>query len=270
MSDATGTGSVEVTFPRDGVALLRLCRPAARNALSLAMLDDLAAALGRITDDGTVRCVVLTGTDGAFCAGLDLVELERDPAALLHHEAPQRLRGLDKPLIAAVDGAAVTGGMELALAADARLGSERARFADTHTLVGLVPGWGMSTRLPALVGRSTATLLSLTGRFVRAEEAHRLGLLDELVPSEELEDRTLAVAGAIADADPTATAAMLGLYRARAADEDERARTREDELFARWVRELDGAEIGRRRQQVIERGRASAGPATGHGEGEQR
>jgi enoyl-CoA hydratase len=259
----------------DRVSVLTLDRRERRNAFDQAQYLGLADALAAAGGDDEVRCAVVTGAGGCFSSGQDLDEM----AAIARGELPgadgftrllEQLETFPKPLIAAVDGAAVTGGMELALAADARLGSERARFADTHTLVGLVPGWGMSTRLPALVGRSTATLLSLTGRFVRAEEAHRLGLLDELVPSEELEDRTLAVAGAIADADPTATAAMLGLYRARAADEDERARTREDELFARWVRELDGAEIGRRRQQVIERGRASAGPATGHGEGEQR
>jgi enoyl-CoA hydratase len=268
---ATDAGTVELTRPRDGVAWLRLQRPAARNALSLALLDDLGAALGEVATDDDVRCVVLTGTDGAFCAGLDLVELERDPPALLHHEAPQQLRRLPKPIVAAVDGAAVTGGMELALAADVRLGSERARFADTHTLVGLVPGWGMSVRLPAVVGRSAATLLSLTGRFVASEEAHRIGLLDELVPSDQLEARTLEVAAAIADADPVATATLLELYRSRADDEDERARTREDELFTRWVRDLDGAEIGRRRQRVIERGRAaSARPEAGQGEGERR
>jgi len=119
----------------------------------------------------------------------------------------------------------------------------------------------MSVRLPALVGRSATTLMSLTVRFVGAEEANRLGLLDELVASDELDAQVLEVAGAIAVADSVATTAMLGLYRARAADEDGDASAREDEFFARWVRDLDGAEIGRRLQQVIERGRAaSAGP----------
>lgn len=247
----TDPGRVTVNCPGSGVALLTLERPEARGALSLAMLDELAAAVGAVEADPEVRCVVLAGTPGSFSAGLDLVELERHPAALLHHDGPQRLRRLATPVVAAIDGPAVTGGLELALAADVRLGSPRARFADTHALVGLVPGWGLSTALPALVGPSQARLLSLTGRFVGAEEALRIGLLDVLVADDDVVAHAVALAVTVAAADARAVAGILGLYRAASDDAVAAADARERELFATWVADLDPSELAARREALL-------------------
>lgn len=244
-------GTVDYAEPTPGVVLLTLSRPQARGALSSGLLDALSSAVHRIEADPAVRCVVLTGTPGSFCAGLDLVELEQSPGLLLHHEAPQQLRRLALPLIGAIDGPAVTGGLELALAADIRVGSPRARFADTHARVGLVPGWGLSTALPALVGSSRARMMSLTGRFVAGEEALRLGLLDLLVPEEDVLDQALQMAQEIAGADQRAVAGILGLYRAAAQDTDGVADVRERELFAEWVGGLDPDELAERRRALL-------------------
>lgn len=198
-----------------------------------------------------VHCVVLAGTPGSFCAGLDLVELELHPARLLHHSAPQRLRRLPLPLIAAIDGPAVTGGLELALAADVRVGSPRARFADTHAQVGLVPGWGLSTALPAAVGSSRARMMSLTGRFVAGEEALRVGLLDVLVAEDEVLERAIEMAVAVASSDARAVGGILGLYRDAADDVHSSANVRERELFARWVDGLDPIKLAKRRSALL-------------------
>ena len=247
----------EVTLdrPEDGVALVTLNRPDARNALSRTSLDELDALMVEIEGDDRSRCVVLTGAGSAFCAGLDLAELERDPTGLLFHTGPQRLRELPLPIIAAVNGAAVTGGLELALAADFRLASDRAKFADTHALVGLVPGWGMTTALPMAVGDARAREMSFTGRFVGADEAVAIGLVNRVVSSETLLDDALATAVSIAQNDGHAVRAMLELYRVgarsriAAADLDERL------TFRRWSEHLRPEDIAQRRDAVIERGR---------------
>ncbi len=247
----------EVTLDRhdDGVALLTLNRPEARNALSRRALDDLDAAVMELEADEAVRCVVLTGAGKGFCAGLDLEELERDPTGLLFHPGPQRLRELATPIVAAVNGAAVTGGLEIALAADFRIASPNAKFADTHALVGLVPGWGMMTALPAAIGDGRAREMSFTGRFVGAEEAEAIGLVNRVVDAEGLLDTAMTIAGNIAVNDPHAVAAMLAMYRdgARArlavADLEERRR------FRTWSEHLDSDDIAQRREVVIERGR---------------
>ena len=249
MSD--GAGEVLHSTPQAGVAVLTLSRPHARGALSSALLDGLEVALDRVEADPEVRCVVLTGTPGSFCAGLDLVELEADPSRLLHHPAPQRLRRLALPLIAAIDGPAVTGGLELALAADVRVGSPRARFADTHARVGLVPGWGLSTALPATVGPSRARMMSLTGEFVAGEEALRVGLLDVLVAEDEVLDRAVGMAGTIAASDARAIGGILGLYRDAVEDVSGAADVRERELFAGWVGGLDPTELAERRKALL-------------------
>lgn len=246
-----GSGEVIHSTPHAGVAVLTLSRAHARGALSSTLLDSLEEALDRVEADPTVHCVVLAGTPGSFCAGLDLVELELHPARLLHHTAPQHLRRLALPLIAAIDGPAVTGGLELALAADVRVGSPRARFADTHARVGLVPGWGLSTALPAAIGPSRARMMSLTGQFVAGEEALRIGLLDVLVAEDEVLERAIQMAVEVASSDPHTVGGILGLYRDAAGDIFGAADARERELFARWVDGLDPNEFAQRRRTLM-------------------
>ena len=141
----------------DGYAVVTLHRPEARNALNAALRAELHRVLRDLDGDESVAAVVLTGSDPAFCAGLDLKELAASPESLrggfddaadLRRPVPT----MTKPLIGAVNGVAVTGGFELALACDFLVASEHARFADTHARVGIMPGWGLSVLLPQAVG----------------------------------------------------------------------------------------------------------------------
>ncbi len=171
-----------------GLAVVTLDRPQALNALSRRLRDELADTFDRLAADPRVRVLILTGRGRAFCAGLDVKELAqqglagvgevRDPVAAL-----ARFPG---PVIAAVNGPAITGGFELALACDVLLASTQAQFADTHARIGVMPGWGLSQRLPRMVGPSRAKALSLSGRVLSALQAERWGLVNEVLAPEEL------------------------------------------------------------------------------------
>jgi enoyl-CoA hydratase len=161
----------------DRVCTITLNRPDARNAMNSELQRDLAAALAAAEADDDVDVVVLTGADPAFCAGLDLRELGSTAANLVGgrdgaHRSPFTvLWTMTKPVIGAINGAAVTGGFELALACDFLVASERATFGDTHARVGVTPGGGMSVFLPQTVGLRKAKEMSLTGNFIDAHEA---------------------------------------------------------------------------------------------------
>jgi enoyl-CoA hydratase len=187
-----------------------LNRPEKRNALSASLLTELAAALESGFADEATRAVVLTGADPAFCAGVDLDAIA---AGLAFPEDPMRhLRAAPVPVIAAVNGPTITGGLELALACDFRIGSERARFADTHAKLGLTPGWGMTARLPQAVGQAWARQISCTGAFVDAQTALRIGLINELVSHEGLLDRAVDLAVMISRTKPGAAGRIRDLY----------------------------------------------------------
>ena len=184
-------GPVLVERAPEGYAVLTLNRPEAMNALSAALRRALAEAVAELAAEPSVRVLVLTGAGWAFCAGLDLKELGAAGAAPAFGGAaaadPVRaLAGFAGPVIAAVNGAAVTGGFELALACDVILASEEARFADTHARVGVLPGWGLSQRLPRLVGPGRAKELSLTGNFLGARQAEAWGLVNRVLPADGL------------------------------------------------------------------------------------
>ncbi|HEX7355008.1 MAG TPA: enoyl-CoA hydratase, partial [Mycobacteriales bacterium] len=164
------------------VATVTLNRPEARNALSSELIAALRSTMRELENDADVDVVILTGADPAFCAGLDLKQLGssgdnvsvggRADSGPSWAPWPQ----LSKPVIGAVNGFAVTGGLELALACDILIASERARFADTHARVGILPGWGLSVLLPLMVGRGLARRMSLTGDYLSADDALRAGL----------------------------------------------------------------------------------------------
>ncbi len=161
------------------VATVTLNRPASRNAISGELLARLGEAMAVADADNEVRAVILTGADPAFCAGVDLKEIGREGSVL--REAAAGGTGpwapVSKPVIAAVNGAAVTGGLELMLNCNIVLCSDRAVFADTHARVGVLPGWGLSVLLPLAVGRSRARQMSFTGDFLPAAEALTAGLV---------------------------------------------------------------------------------------------
>jgi enoyl-CoA hydratase len=192
------------------VLVLTLDRPAKRNALSAPLLTELAERLRAGLDDAATRAVVLTGTDPAFCAGVDLDGIAAGVS--FPGEAMRLLLTAPVPVVAAVNGPAITGGLELALACDFRIGSERARFADTHARMGVTPGWGMTARLPQAVGQAWARQMSLTGSLVDAETALRIGLLNEVVSHDRLLDRAVELAGLIARTNPAAARRIRDLY----------------------------------------------------------
>ena len=174
-----------VKIERDGaVAVVTLNRPEAMNALSSALRAELARVMREVDADEGVRAVVLTGAgERAFTAGLDLKELGADTSNLGDANAAEATRNpvkaveqCRKPVVGAINGVAITGGFELALACDVLIASENARFADTHARVGIMPGWGLSQKLSRLIGISRAKELSLTGNFIDAGQALAWGL----------------------------------------------------------------------------------------------
>ncbi len=179
------------------VAVITLNRPDARNAVNVALAQGIVNALAACAD---AKAIVLTGNGSAFCAGLDLRNLGTDRLMDLPLFL-NAVRDSKIPVIAAVNGAAVTGGFELALAADFMVGSPRARFADTHLRVRVYPG-PVLVDLPRRVGIARAKEMTLTGNFVDAETALRIGLLNHLVAEEELLPTALALAAAIAEQVP--------------------------------------------------------------------
>ncbi len=179
----------------DGLALVTLNRPAKLNALSIALRRELAEAVAALDADPAVRVLILTGTGRAFTAGLDLDEWSQAPAAgAWAHDAVAAIRQFCGPVIGAINGLAITGGVELALACDLLVASTEARFADTHVKVGLLPGWGGSVRLLQRVGPHRAKELALTGRFLGADEALAWGFVNRVVPPERLLPEAMALA----------------------------------------------------------------------------
>lgn len=179
---------------RDGIATLTLNRPEKMNALSYALRRALADALDGIAADSDIGAVILTGAGRAFCAGLDLTEMANPESGGPLLDPPAQMRALPQPVIGAINGVAVTGGFELATSCDILIGSEHARFADTHARLGLIAGWGLSQRLPRLIGINRAKELAFTGNYLPAARAYEWGLLNRVVPADELlpAARTLA------------------------------------------------------------------------------
>lgn len=190
----------------DGIATLTLNRPRQMNALSAALRRRFGEALAALGADDSVAAVIITGSgEKAFTAGVDLKELETAPltAAELGPDGPvnRAFRALGKPTIAAVNGFAITGGMELAINCDILVASTSARFADTHARVGIVPGWGMSQILPRLIGPVRARYMSYTGNFIDAATARAWGLVLDVLPPDELLPYCRKLAADIASCD---------------------------------------------------------------------
>lgn len=197
----------------DGVAVVTLNRPAARNALSSALLTDLRKVLRSCEADETIGCIVLTGADPAFCAGLDLNELRSGQGQFRPAPGGGPWSPLTTPVVGAINGPAVTGGFELALACDIRIASERATFVDTHVDVGISPGWGLTVRLSAAIGLARALEASLSGQSITAAEALTLGLVTHVLPHDELLPFTMALARTIASKDRRMVRELLATYR---------------------------------------------------------
>ena len=209
----------------DHIATITLNRPKVMNALAGDMRDVLLRHLQDCAAHPDVRCIVITGAGKAFCAGgdieamaakQDLGDISEMGGTLVTVEAVVNLlHSIPKPVIAAVNGAAAGGGMNMALACDMRLGCEKTLFSESFVKIGLIPDWGGFGSLTALVGGAKAMELMMTGDRVRAEEAYRLGLLNQLYPMETFRDDVRAFAKALADGPPQALATIKrGVYAA--------------------------------------------------------
>jgi len=190
----------------DGVAVITLNRPEVRNALSLALLKELRDALVTADSSDDVDVVILTGAGTAFSAGVDLKDFENfkkgedDPSftgLFAGEEAFLAVMNMKKPIIAAVNGFAVTGALEIVISCDIIIAAQSARFADTHARVGIIPGCGMTQILPRLVGPVKAREMSFTGEFISADEALAFGLASRVVPDDRLMETALDIAGKI-------------------------------------------------------------------------
>ena len=195
---------------RDGhVALLRIDRPEARNALSPEVMEELASELERLDPDPEVRCVVVAGSEKVFAAGADIKAMaERSFAEALRHPAAafwRRLAAIKTPMVAAVSGYALGGGCELALLCDMIVASETAELGQPEITLGIIPGGGGTQRLARVLGKQRAMELVLTGRRFGAAEAHDLGLVNRVVPDGEWLDAALALAREVAEKPPIAS-----------------------------------------------------------------
>jgi enoyl-CoA hydratase len=249
----------------EGVATLTLNRPAAMNALSRPLRAAITEAFRSLADDAEIGAVILTGAGRAFCAGLDLKELggETGSAGGGMFEGGGDLVGAMRdypmPIIGAVNGFAITGGFELALACDVLVASSEARFADTHARVGIVPGWGMSQLLPRRIGPSRARELSFTGNFLDAETAAAWGLVNRVCAPDALLPHCRALARDMLSCDRATLRAIKRVYA-----EGERTTLGEGlRLEARTsvehAREVTPAQVAARRRGVQERGRSQSG-----------
>jgi enoyl-CoA hydratase len=191
-----------------GVAIVTINRPQAMNALSRAVRTGLAAAFRALEADDSVRVIILTGAGTrAFTAGLDLKELGQQGLSAANAATPddnpvKAIEQTGKPVIGAINGVAITGGFEVALACDVLIASVHARFADTHARVGIMPGWGLSQKLSRLIGPYRARELSLSGNFLDAATAERWGLVNRIVPADQLLPAAIALAHDMASIAP--------------------------------------------------------------------
>ncbi|MSO80032.1 MAG: enoyl-CoA hydratase [Acidimicrobiia bacterium] len=258
---------------QDRVGLITMNRPDRRNAINGEMGVGLARAVGDLEARDDVDVMILTGTDPAFCAGADLKEIGSQSASMFSATKedpndPYRrdefgmypFRGPFPPhtklLIGAINGPAITGGFELALNCDFLIASENARFADTHSRVGIMPGWGLTVMLVETIGVRRARELSATGNFLDAQTALTWGLVNHVVPHDQLLTFTREVALAVVSNDQTGVRRMLRTYAEIAADLYDDSWDIEKTVNRAWLAGgIDTAEVAKRRDAIVERGR---------------
>jgi enoyl-CoA hydratase len=269
MSNSTSTiDPVLLIEQRGRVRILTFNRPKSRNALNPALIGSLRAELADADADEKTDAVILTGSDPAFCAGVDLREFGNigDDVKPSGDGIPtgHPWRPLSKPVIGAINGAAVTGGFELALACDFLIASDRARFADTHARVGLVPRWGLTSRLPAAVGRGFARRMSFSGDFVTAAEALRVGLVTQVVEHETLLTATVELVLSIVGNDQFGVRTLLSSYRRAEEHMVDPALQVEDETARNWMKDFEPSRVADRRAEVVGRGRMQNAVSSSH------
>lgn len=246
---------------RGPLRVLTLNRPAARNALNRELIRALYAALKESDADESVSVVVITGTDPAFCAGIDLKEAARDGLKYFEEFRTQScisaVAQMRTPIVGAINGATFTGGLELALGCDFLVASERAVFADTHARVGILPGGGMTARLPQVVGGSMARRLSMTGEVIDAVRAERIGLVTEVVAHDRVVDRAVELAAQIADVPKPTMLGLKKIYVRGASAVVDPALAAENDIAGSQEHDLAG--LDQRRRDVIANNKSQMG-----------
>ncbi|MCR9259093.1 MAG: enoyl-CoA hydratase [Pseudomonadaceae bacterium] len=247
---------------RNGVAVATLNRPDALNALSMALRNAIAETFDELEADPDVQVIILTGAGRAFTVGLDLKELGGEKpadAAASSRDLSDAIGALSKPVIGAINGFAITGGFEIALMCDFLIASPDARFADTHARVGVVPGWGLSQRLPRLIGINRAKELSLTGNYLDAETACAWGLVNRVVPAEELLPTCEALARDIVSTDPVTRGEIRRIMDAGWASTLGDGLALEDEASrAHSKSQVRADKVAQRRKDIQDRGRVQS------------
>ena len=244
---------------RGEIAIVTLDRPQAMNALSGALRGALADAFEELEADPGTAVVILTGAGRAFCAGIDLKELgDESTAGLGDRDMMQSIRAFTGPIIGAVNGHAITGGFELALACDVLIASTAARFADTHARVGILPGWGLSQILPRLVGIFRAKEISLSGNFVSAQQAEAWGLVNRVVEPAELLPACVALATDMLSCQRSSLVGYKRLIDAGFGMPFAEAMAMESRAAAEDAAGVTPATIAGRRDAVRDRGRSQA------------
>ena len=259
-------GDVILTEVADRVAVVTLNRPEARNALNPELNAALPAAIAACDARDDVDAIVLTGADPAFCAGVDLKSLSTDTEVrhVVASAADELIRPFPetaKPVIGAINGAAVTGGFEVALTCDFLVASERARFADTHARVGIMPGWGLTVLLAEAIGQRRAREMSVTGNFLDAPTALVWGLVNHVVPHDELLPFARQLALDVASNDAPGVRNVLATYREQERTSDFDTRRIELRRSQDWLAAQSGVadEVAKRRDAIMARGRSQQG-----------
>ena len=243
----------------EGFAEVTLYRPEKLNALNPQLQAELGQVLHELDADPTVRAIILTGSGRAFTAGIDLKNI--GPSLGMEGNQDNALRvfriidDIQTPLIGAINGFAVTGGMEIALACDILVASTEARFADTHCLIGVMPGAGLSQKLSRIIGLPRAMYMSLTGAYITAQQAYDWGLISHLVEPEALMPTARELATAVAGTHNETVHAVKALIKAGSRETLGDALGRETREHDRWKAQNNATEAGARSARVFTRGR---------------
>lgn len=264
------TSTVLRVEKRDAIATLTLNRPEAMNALSAELRRALGQTFRELAADPQARVVIVTGAGRAFCAGMDLRELgSGDDAATgfdqsaSGHDLIEAILAFEGPVIAAVNGHAVTAGFELALACDLIIASTNARFADTHARVGMLPGWGLSQRLPRLIGVARAKEISFTGNTMTAQQAYDWGLVNRVVEPEALLSTCQELAAQMTSCVPQVLIGYKRLIDTGFGMNLPDALRYESAAAADSAKRISAATVAARREGIIARGREQSGKGGG-------
>lgn len=263
-SPSTNSEPVLLVEVSGGLATLTLNRPQAMNALSRELRFELSKAIDALSADPAVRVIILTGAGRAFSAGLDLKELGSGEGhiggVLDGGNVVGAMARFPGPIIGAINGAAITGGFEVALACDVLIASTTARFADTHVRVGVMPGWGLSQKLSRAIGISRAKELSLTGNFLSAEQAAQWGLVNRVVAPDELLPAARALAQDMLSAIPENLIAYKKLIDEGFGQDLTTAMQTEQRVFRATSKAVSADAIEQRRGEIRQRGQTQTQP----------